>query len=112
MPPSLSESGSGVFAPDMVLSIEPGYYKENAYGIRIENLVKTVLLEDSPYDGRFLKFEVLTLSPIDKRLVDRYLLTEDELKYLNQYNKTVFEKLSPFMNDEELMWLKDICSPL
>lgn len=112
MPPSLSESGSGVFAPDMVLSIEPGYYLENAYGIRIENLVKTVLLPDAPYNGNFLKFEALTLSPIDKRLVDKYLLNKDELQYFNDYNKMVLEKLSPFMNDEELVWLKDICSPL
>ena len=112
MPPSLSESGSGALASDMVLSIEPGYYKEDAYGIRIENLVKTVLLEEPPYNGKFLKFEPLTLSPIDKRLIDKYLLNKDELEYLNSYNRTVCEKLAPFMEKEELKWLKDICSPL
>ena len=112
MPPSLSEGGSGGFASDMVLSIEPGYYLENAYGIRIENLVKTVLLEEPPFDGKFLRFEALTLSPIDKRLVDKYLLNEDELQYFNDYNRTVLEKLAPFMDENELEWLKDICSPL
>lgn len=112
MPPSLSESGSGIFAPDMVLSIEPGYYIENAYGIRIENLVKTVLLEETPFDRKFLKFEALTLSPIDKRLVDKYLLNKDELQYFNNYNRMVLEKLTPFMDEQELEWLKDICSPL
>ena len=112
MPPSLSEGGRGVFEPDMVLSIEPGYYLENAYGIRIENLVKTVLIEEAPFNRKFLKFEALTLSPIDKRLVDKYLLNKDELEYLNNYNQMVLEKLSPFMNDEELLWLEDICSPL
>lgn len=112
MPPSLSESGSGVLAPSMVLSIEPGYYLEGAYGIRIENLVKTVLLQDAPYNGNFLKFEALTLSPIDKRLVDKYLLNKDELEYFNTYNQTVYEKLLPFMNKDEQEWLKDICSPL
>ena len=112
MPPSLSESGSGELYENMVLSIEPGYYKENEFGIRIENLVKTVLLVDTPFDGKFIKFEPLTLAPIDKRLINKYLLSEDEQNWLNAYHKEVFEKLSPFMDKNEASWLKEMCSPL
>ncbi|MBU1305080.1 MAG: aminopeptidase P family protein, partial [Alphaproteobacteria bacterium] len=75
----------------MILSNEPGYYKEGAYGIRIENLI---LVVESKFPG-YLEFETLTLTPIDLRLVDEKLLTEAERAWLNAYHKRVFKEIGP-----------------
>ena len=91
-----------------ITSIEPGYYKENAYGIRIENLVYTT---NSEYDG-FLKFQYLTLIPIDKHLINKYLLNDSEVSWLNNYHSSVYNALAPYMNKAELKWLKKACAPL
>lgn len=91
-----------------VTSNEPGYYKEGAFGIRIENMVYTVPAE---YDG-YLKFENLTLIPIDKRLIDKYLLSSEEQSWLNSYHQKVFNCLAPYMNANEQKWLEASCSPL
>lgn len=91
-----------------ITSIEPGYYKENAYGIRIENMV---YVTPSEYEG-FLKFQYLTLVPIDKRLINKYLLNEDEVNWLNQYHRHVYESLCPYMNDKERQWLEGACASL
>lgn len=91
-----------------ITSIEPGYYKENAYGIRIENLVYTTNAE---YEG-FLKFQYLTLIPIDKRLINKYLLSSDEVTWLNSYHLSVYKALAPYMNKAELKWLEKACAPL
>lgn len=112
MPPSMSESGSGLLRENMVLSIEPGVYKEGSHGIRIENLVKTVLIKERPFDGRFIKFEPLTMAPIDKRLINKYLLSTDEQNLLNTYHQKVYNTLEKYMNDEEKVWLKEACSSL
>jgi len=112
MPPSMSSSGSGLLRENMVLSIEPGVYKEGLYGIRIENLVKTVLLKEAPFDGRFIKFEPLTMAPIDKRLINKYLLSTDEQNLFNSYHKKVYETLEKYMSKEEKDWLKEACSSL
>lgn len=109
-PNRISSGGSTYgFKPNMITSIEPGYYKENAYGIRIENLVYTK--ETSPNSG-FLKFEPLTLVPIDKKLIDVYLLEKGERDWLNDYHKKVYERLAACVNDDEKKWLKESCSPL
>ena len=109
-PNRISNKGSMYgFKANMVTSIEPGYYKENAYGIRIENLVYTK--ETSPNSG-FLKFEPLTLVPIDKKLIDVYLLEKGERDWLNDYHKKVYERLAACVNDDEKKWLKESCSPL
>ena len=89
----------------MVLSNEPGYYEKDKFGIRIENLI---ILNKS--DKKNLKFENLTLVPIDKSLIIRRLMSIDEIKWLNNYHKTVFSKLSKFMNYKERSILKDQCS--
>ncbi len=91
----------------MVSSIEPGYYQENAYGIRIENLVEIVDAEHN-----YLKFENLTLVPIDKRLINKYLLSDGEINWLNAYHHRVEETLSPLLNTAEKHWLQEACSPL
>ena len=94
---------------NMVTSIEPGYYKENAYGIRIENLVYS---KPSKKYENFLEFEILTLVPIDKKLIDVYLLDAGEQDWLNNYHRKVYESLAACVNDDEKKWLKESCSPL
>lgn len=94
--------------PSQITSIEPGYYKENAYGIRIENLYYVKQSKDSKY----LNFEVLTLAPIDLKLIDKYLLSTEELSWLNNYHKKVFQNLKKYLTKQELEWLKQACSPL
>lgn len=109
-PNRISSGGSTYgFKPNMITSIEPGYYKENAYGIRIENLVYT---KETALNSGFLKFEPLTLVPIDKKLIDVYLLDEGERDWLNDYHKKVYERLAACVNDDEKKWLKESCSPL
>jgi Xaa-Pro aminopeptidase len=97
----------------MVSSNEPGFYKEGEYGIRIENLIVTVKDEEKSKNGiDFYKFENLTLCPIDKNLIDINFLTREELDYLNNYHKLVFDKLSPYVEGDELEWLKEATSPV
>ncbi|MBN1390956.1 MAG: aminopeptidase P family protein [Candidatus Thermoplasmatota archaeon] len=91
-----------------ILSNEPGYYKAGEYGIRTENLI-TVVRDDeySNDEQEFLRFETLTLCPIDLNLVEPSLLTQEERKWLNDYHRTVFKRLSPHLSDEEKEWLKN-----
>lgn len=90
----------------MVTSIEPGVYKEGKYGIRIENIV--VVEEDMETDfGKFLKFDVLSYVPIDLDAIDEDLLTAEEKEWLNTYHREVYNKLSPYLNEEEKGWLRD-----
>ena len=90
----------------MVMSNEPGVYKPGKHGIRIENLVVVQEAEKTQYGGQFMKFETLTLCPIDLEAIEVSLLTLEEKAWLNNYHKTVFEKLSPFLEGEELEYLE------
>ncbi|MBW9157859.1 aminopeptidase P family protein [Clostridium sp. FP2] len=90
----------------MVVSNEPGVYKAGKHGIRIENLVVVEEIENTLYGGQFMKFETLTLCPIDLEAIDVSLLTVEEKTWLNNYHKTVFEKLSTYLKGEELEYLK------
>ena len=92
----------------MVLSNEPGVYREGEYGIRIENLVLVVPSMKSEF-GEFLRFETLTLFPMDKCLIDWELMTADEVKWLQNYHQVVYEKLSPLLSDDEKHWLTSKC---
>jgi Xaa-Pro aminopeptidase len=94
--------------PNMITSIEPGYYKAGQYGIRIENLY---YVTEASQEG-FLKFQNLTLIPIDKRLINVYLLSEEERVWLNNYHQNVRNCLAPLMSGHEQEWLKKACSPL
>ena len=92
----------------MILSNEPGYYKEGEYGIRIENLITVV---DDTRDGEeqsMLSFETLTLAPIDRRLIDEGLLTESEKAWLKEYHERVFKELSGSLSIEEKEWLSNV----
>mgnify|MGYP004516480227 FL=1 len=109
-PNRISSNGSLYgFKKNMITSIEPGYYKENAYGIRIENLVYSKVLSEHE---NYLEFEPLTLVPIDKRLIDVYLLDSGERDWLNNYHRKVYESLAACVNDNVKKWLKASCSPL
>lgn len=109
-PNRISSNGSLYgFKKNMITSIEPGYYKENAYGIRIENLVYSKV--STEYEN-YLEFEPLTLVPIDKRLIDVYLLDSGERDWLNNYHRKVYESLAACVNDNVKKWLKASCSPL
>jgi len=89
---------------NMIVTIEPAFYREGLHGIRTENIV--VVKEAAVNEfGRFLCFETLTLCPIDKDLIDFTLLTPAELSWLNDYHKTVAEKLSPMLDESEREWL-------
>lgn len=89
----------------VVMSNEPGLYRTGKYGIRIENMITCTIDIENEF-GRFLKFETLTLSPIDIKPVKIEMLTEDEREWLNSYHEHVYEKLSPFLNIELKSWLK------
>lgn len=90
----------------MVVTIEPGVYKEGKHGIRIENVV--VVEEDINTDsGQFMKFEVLSYCPIDLDGIDVELLTEEERKWLNEYHEQVYDKLSSYLDEEERKWLRE-----
>ncbi len=93
--------------PGMIVSNEPGYYKAGAYGIRIENLV-TVIEDPRPGDERpMLAFETLTLAPIDRNLIDRKLLTADEIAWLDAYHARVREALLPKAGKETAAFLEE-----
>lgn len=104
-PRTFSKSGSAPLRVGMVTSNEPGYYKEGAYGIRIENLM---LVVESETKG-FLEFETLTLVPIPHNLVDFDLLDNREKAWLQNYNQKVFERMSPHLTAEERNRLQSIC---
>ncbi len=92
--------------PGMLISNEPGLYRTDAYGIRIENLIHVV--KDSVTEfGEFLKFETLTLFPIDTQLIEISMLTADELSWFNAYHQEVYDKLAPLLNEEERAWLQE-----
>lgn len=90
----------------MISSIEPGLYREGEYGIRIENLVLSQDLASNQF-GDFMDFETLTICYIATDLVDKSLLDDRHVQWLNGYNAWVFEKLSPHLSGEEAAWLKD-----
>lgn len=107
-PVSISNSANYMFEEHVVVSDEPGVYCEGQYGIRIESLLASVKSEK---EG-FLEFTTITRVPIDKNLIDVYMLTADERKWLNEYHQTVYDLLVSYMNKEEKKWLKKACSPL
>jgi len=113
-PQSISSAagrGSIPLEVGMLTSNEPGFYLPDGYGIRIENLVLTAPAGESAF-GNFLKFDTVTLFPIDLSLVLKELLTEAEITWLNDYHRIVFEELSPLLKPEEVNWLKTKCQPL
>lgn len=102
-PQSISfHSNSTILEEGMIISNEPGLYREGKYGIRIENLIYVKDDIENEF-GKFMRFENLTLVPIDLDLVDKSLMTSDEISYLNEYHKKVYEEISPFIEDKEVL---------
>ena len=104
--------GDQALIEGMILSNEPGYYKEGAYGIRIENLVLVEKREIAGAEGDYLGFETLTFAPIDKALIDASLLTDEERAWLDDYHAQVRRVLAPQLSGEVLAWLDEACAPL
>ena len=96
----------------MILSNEPGYYKQGEYGIRIENLILVEEREIAGAEGRYFGFETLTFAPIDKALVDTSLLTRDELRWWDDYHAKVLEIVAPQLDGDALAWATEACAPL
>lgn len=97
--------------PGMILTDEPGIYKAGRHGIRIENTLLIVPAQETEF-GKFYKFEPLTLCPIDKEAIIIEMLTDEELIWLNDYHQFVFNRLCPYLNEEEQVWLKEATNPL
>lgn len=99
--------------PGMIVSNEPGYYKTGAYGIRVENLqVVTPAAEIEGGERPMLGFETLTLAPIARELIDKRLLTKDELAWLNAYHTRVREEIGAQLDGEARTWLEEATKPL
>ncbi|MFN3856293.1 MAG: aminopeptidase P family protein [Caulobacter sp.] len=97
----------------MIVSNEPGYYKDGEYGIRIENLEVVMPAEPVPGGERAMhRFDALTLAPIDRRCIDLDLLSEVERAQLNRYHARVLEEIGPRMDGEAGAWLEEACAPL
>lgn len=97
-----------VLQPGMMLSNEPGMYRTNEYGIRIENLVHVVPAQKTEF-GQFLQFETLTLFPIDQHLINFDMLNNKEIEWLNNYHQRVYDTISPKLNEYEREWLNSKC---
>jgi len=111
-PQRIAQVASDVpLAPGMLISNEPGIYKQDRYGIRIENILYVREKETTP-DGKFLCFENLTLCPIDTRAVKLDLITPLERERLNDYHRKVYEALSPHLSPDERDWLKTATEPI
>lgn len=99
--------------PGMICSNEPGYYKTGEFGIRIENLV--IVSPPAPIPGgerSMLGFETITLAPLDRRLIDSSLLTEDERRWIDAYHERVRRELSAELDDDTRKWLENQTAPL
>jgi Xaa-Pro aminopeptidase len=96
----------------MIVSNEPGYYKTGAYGIRIENLVTVIEMPAAAGDRPMLGFETLTLAPIDRRLIDLALLTDEERRWVDAYHARVRDTLLPLLDSQSADWLKEATAAL
>jgi Xaa-Pro aminopeptidase len=103
-PHGISRGNKIKFKEGMIVSNEPGYYRNGRYGIRIENLIAVKKSSNK------LKFENLTMVPIDKSIIEKKLLDKKEIKWLNDYHKKVYSNLKIYMNKVEIMKLKESCS--
>lgn len=97
--------------PGMITSNEPGLYRAGEYGIRHENLVLTVLAQETEF-GKFYRFEPLTLFPFDKRALDMTILFPHEISWLNDYHRMVYDRLKSSLTSEECEWLREATSAI
>jgi Xaa-Pro aminopeptidase len=114
-PQRISRQSSVPLEPGMILSNEPGYYREGAFGIRIENLVVTVPARDLPHadrDREMLAFETLTWAPIDRRLIDLHALSPCERSWIDAYHAGVVQRMTGRVPHDVAEWLGEACAPL
>lgn len=112
-PARISKLGTTPLKRGMILSNEPGYYKTDAFGIRIENLELVIGIEISDAEKPMNAFETLTLAPIDRRLIDVAMLSEAELKWLNDYHARVKAEVRPHLDDDATkLWLDEATAAL
>jgi Xaa-Pro aminopeptidase len=110
-PARINKTDRTPLEPGMILSNEPGYYKADAYGIRIENLLLVREAEPIANGERAMHwFETLTLCPIDRNLIDGALLSVEERAFLNAYHARVLKEVGAFLEGDELSWLKAACA--
>ncbi len=109
---SAQSGGDEPLRAGMILSNEPGYYKDGEYGIRIENLVLIVEKQIVDAEKDMLGFETLTFAPIDKRLVVGEMLSDAERRWFDEYHRAVLAKIGPQLEGEEKTWLETQCAPL
>ncbi|MFN0264281.1 aminopeptidase P family protein [Tepidamorphus sp. 3E244] len=112
-PQRISKLGSVALEPGMILSNEPGYYREGAFGIRLENLILVREADEVPGAERTLyDFETLTFTPFDRRLIDTALLSEDEIGWIDEYHATTREMFAGDLDDADRQWLEAATAPL
>jgi Xaa-Pro aminopeptidase len=112
-PQRIAKSGTEKLLAGMILSNEPGYYKEGAYGIRMENLILVTEADEiAGGDTAMHGFETLTLAPFDRRLVKPDLLAPEELGWLNAYHARVLSEVGPLVDGETLKWLEQATAPI
>jgi Xaa-Pro aminopeptidase len=109
-PHRISKGSFTILEPGMITSNEPGFYLENKYGIRIENLMVVIKLSDRN-NKNMLGFKTLTLVPIDTKLINYNLLTEEEIEWINNYNNSVYKNISVYLKTSNKNWLKKVCRP-
>ncbi|MCM1137349.1 MAG: aminopeptidase P family protein [Duncaniella sp.] len=97
--------------PGMLTSNEPGVYLANRYGIRCENLVLTIPYEETEF-GKFYAFETITLCPFDRTLFQTEIMSAEEIEWVNNYHKMVYDRLAPSLNETEREWLTAATAPL
>ncbi|MGO1579867.1 MAG: aminopeptidase P family protein [Peptoniphilaceae bacterium] len=111
-PPSISPKGRAEEIKDgMIFSNEPGIYKENKYGIRLENIME-VINDQENESGHFYKFNIISYAPIDIDAINVKYLEDYEIEAINNYHEEVFKKLSPFLNPDEKAWLKKVTNKI
>ena len=105
-PHAISKNNKVNFKEGMIVSNEPGYYENGKFGIRIENLIRV------NKNKKGYSFNNLTMAPIDKTLIDKNTLRENEISWLNNYHEDVYNNLKKFMNKSELIDLREACSKI
>jgi Xaa-Pro aminopeptidase len=112
-PQRIAKTGTQKLLEGMILSNEPGYYKEGQYGIRLENLVLVTPPQAEPGgDLAMHGFETLTLAPFDRRMIRPELMTQEELQWLSGYHTRVLAEVGPLLDGEALAWLERAAAPL
>lgn len=111
-PQRISKLGHAALEPGMIVSNEPGYYKEGHYGIRLENLVLVEKRDISGAEREMYGFETLTFAPFDRHAIEKSLLTSDEIAWLDSYHRDVLAKIGPLVDADTKSWLETVTKPL